>query len=260
MNLSKVRLVTFDVTGTLLKLRTTPGQQYGEIGAMYGIVADNNILTRNWKGQYQKMAMEHPNYGLNSVGWEVWWKTIVKETFKSSKFRFDEEKLEKIACHLLEMYKTSACWQHCYGIPGILSYIRSKKIPMGIISNYDPRLHAILINTKLNHYFQFVLTSYEVGIEKPDKGIFDYAIQKSEISHLKPEECLHIGDSPSMDYVGARNAGWNAFLITENDQNSLKSKIPDLDPDHCFGSAYQLHISLLKKSGDKLATPEQELN
>lgn len=92
------------------------------------------------------------------------WKTVVKETFKSSKFRFDDEKLEKVASHLVEMYKTSACWQHCYGVPGILSYIRSKNIPMGIVSNFDPRLEAILMNMKLKHYFQFVITSYEVSV------------------------------------------------------------------------------------------------
>lgn len=89
---------------------------------------------------------------------------MVKETFKSSKFRFDEAKLDKIASHLLEMYKTTACWQHSYGVPGILTYIQSKNIPIGVISNFDPRLDAILINTKLKHYFQFVLSSYEVFI------------------------------------------------------------------------------------------------
>lgn len=73
MNLSTIRLVTFDVTGTLLKLRTAPGQQYGEIGAMYGVVADNNILSRNFKEQWKRMNKEHPNFGLESgLGWQNW--------------------------------------------------------------------------------------------------------------------------------------------------------------------------------------------
>ncbi|XP_050295316.1 rhythmically expressed gene 2 protein [Anthonomus grandis grandis] len=260
MNLSKIRLVTFDVTGTLLKLRTAPGQQYGEIGAMYGLVADGHILSRNFKDQWRRMNKEHPNFGLNSgLGWENWWKTVVKETFKSSKFKIEEDKVEKVASHLLEMYKTSACWQHCYGVPGLLSYIRSKNIPMGVISNFDPRLHAILVNTKLKHYFQFVLTSYETGIEKPDPRIFDLAL-KSVPANIKPEECLHIGDKPLLDYKAARNCGWNSFLLSETEIPKLKQKLEDLDENHCFGSAYQLHVNLLKKSGDKLPTPEQELN
>ncbi|ERL89482.1 rhythmically expressed gene 2 protein [Dendroctonus ponderosae] len=259
MNLSAIRLVTFDVTGTLLKLRTAPAQQYGEIGAMYGVVAENSILSRSFKEQWKRMNAEHPNFGLyTGLGWQNWWKTVVKETFKTSKFRFDEAKLEKIACHLLEMYKTTACWQHCYGVPNILSYIRSKNIPMGVISNYDPRLDAILVNTKLKHYFKFVLTSYQVGVHKPDRRIFDLARKEAGSEDLKPEQCLHIGDQPYLDYVAAKNCGWQAFVISDKDYKVLHEICPQLQPSHCFGSAYQLHVNLLKNSGDKLPTTEQE--
>ncbi|XP_066156969.1 rhythmically expressed gene 2 protein [Euwallacea fornicatus] len=261
MNLNSIRLVTFDVTGTLLKLRTAPAQQYGEIGAMYGVVADDYVLSRNFKEQWRRMNLEHPNFGLKTgLGWENWWKTVVRETFKSSKFRFDESKLEKIACHLLEMYKTTACWQHAYGVPGILTYIRSKKIVMGVVSNFDPRLEAILMNTKLKHYFEFTINSYEAGVEKPDKKIFDLAMERARLLNLKPDECLHIGDRPVLDYHGAKNSGWNAFLVTDRDNKDLKEKHSEVDLAHCFGSAYQMHVNLLKKSGDKLPTPEQELN
>ncbi|CAG9761473.1 unnamed protein product [Ceutorhynchus assimilis] len=261
MNLSAIRLVTFDVTGTLLKLRSAPGQQYGEIGAMYGVVADNNLLNKNFKNQFKRMVKEEPNFGLKSgLGWESWWKTVIRETFKASKFQLKDEKLDRIADHLLEMYKTSACWQHAYGVPGILSYIRNKKIPMGVISNFDPRLEAILINTKLKHYFEFLLTSYENGFEKPDKRIFDLALEKSNLTNLKPEECLHIGDKPHLDYAAAKNAGWNAFVINDGDFKSFKEKYPELNQEHYFSSAYQLHITFLRNSGDKLSTAEQDLN
>lgn len=49
MSLSRFRLITFDVTDTLLQFRTTPGRQYGEIGAMYGILVDNNKLIEQFK-------------------------------------------------------------------------------------------------------------------------------------------------------------------------------------------------------------------
>lgn len=90
------------------------------------------------------------------------WTTVAKETFKASKLPFDESKLDKVAAHLLEMYKTSACWQHCYGIPGLLTYIKSKNIPLGIISNFDSRLDTILTNLRLRDYFKFAIGSYEV--------------------------------------------------------------------------------------------------
>lgn len=97
-------------------------------------------------------------------------------------------------------------------------------------------------------------------MEKPDKRIFQLALEKSGLPDLKPEECLHVGNRPTLDYQAARECGWNAFIITEKDPKEMKSKHPELDLSHCFGSAYQLHVNLLKRSGDKLPTPEQELS
>lgn len=127
MNLSRLRLVTFDVTETLLKFRSSAGKQYGEIGAMYGVLCDNNSLATNFRAHWYKMNKEHPNFGLKSgLGWERWWKMVVVGTFKDAKFHVEDKKLEAIASHLIEAYKTSACWQQSYGAVDLLRYIRSK--------------------------------------------------------------------------------------------------------------------------------------
>ena len=36
-SLRRFRLITFDITDTLIKFRTAPGKQYGEIGSLFGI-------------------------------------------------------------------------------------------------------------------------------------------------------------------------------------------------------------------------------
>jgi FMN phosphatase YigB (HAD superfamily) len=41
-SLSRFRLITFDVTDTLISFRTAPGKQYGEIGALFGINQDDH--------------------------------------------------------------------------------------------------------------------------------------------------------------------------------------------------------------------------
>jgi len=51
-SLSRFRLITFDVTNTLLQFRTTPGKQYGEIGALFGARCDNNELAKNFKANW----------------------------------------------------------------------------------------------------------------------------------------------------------------------------------------------------------------
>lgn len=127
--------------------------------------------------------------------------------------------------YLLDLYKTSSCWQLCYGTVEILNFLKLQKqfgsqngkfeqqFKLGIISNFDSRLDVLLRNMKLYHYFDFVLSSYQVGFEKPDKEIFRSAMKFSELEGLKPEECLHIGNTPVTDYFGAKNAGKISCII-----------------------------------------------
>lgn len=253
MNLSRLRLITFDVTNTLLKFRSEPGRQYGEIGAMYGVLCDKNALVASFRAHWHKMIQEHPNFGLQSgLGWEMWWKMVVTGTFKDAKFNVDERKLDAISSHLIEVYKTSACWQQCYGAQGLLSYLTNKNIPLGCISNLDPRLDTILTNNKLRHFFRFILSSYEVGAEKPDQKIFEEAMKQSRIDCLKPEECLHIGNTPLLDYYGAKNSGWNAILIHERSPDQLAKKYPEIDPNYVYSSLYNVHKQLITANEPKL--------
>ncbi|KAJ8915756.1 hypothetical protein NQ315_004568 [Exocentrus adspersus] len=252
--LSRLRLITFDVTDTLLKFRSAPGHQYGEIGALYGILCDRNSLSTNFKAHWRKMTQEHPNFGLYSgLGWELWWRMLVKGTFKDSQINVDDNKLEAVASHLIEIYKTSICWQQGYGVLELLSYIRSKGIPMGIISNFDPRLSTTLVNTKLRHYFQFVLTSYEVGVEKPHSKIFEEGMKASKLKNLKPEECLHVGDKTLLDYIGARESGWHGVLIVDKDPELIKREYPEVDVNHLFPDMYHLQKYLINSARENLS-------
>lgn len=51
--LSRFRLITFDVTDTLIKFRTAPGKQYGEIGALFGVNQDDHHdLVANFRANW----------------------------------------------------------------------------------------------------------------------------------------------------------------------------------------------------------------
>ncbi|RZC40916.1 HAD 2 and/or Hydrolase domain containing protein [Asbolus verrucosus] len=254
MNVSRFRLITFDVTDTLLKFRSTPGKQYGEVGAMFGVLCDAQALTANFKSHWHKMNAEHPNFGRKSgLGWELWWRRIIKGTFKDSKINLDDKKLESIASHLIQVYETSMCLQQSYGALGLLSYLRNRGVPLGVISNFDPRLNATLINTKLRHYFNFVLGSYEAGVEKPHSDIFKKAMEISKVEDLKPEDCLHIGNTALLDYLGARDCGWSAVLIQDKDSRKVKEKYPFVDTKYLFPNLYDLHKHFLENNGEKLS-------
>lgn len=56
MSLSRFRLITFDVTDTLLQFRT--GKQYGEIGAMFGILTGKDEVAANFKSNWYEFYQQ----------------------------------------------------------------------------------------------------------------------------------------------------------------------------------------------------------
>lgn len=82
---------------------------------------------------------------------------------------------------------------------------------LAIVSNGNPvSQRRKLDNINLYEYFDYTLISGEIGIRKPDAGIFLYACNQLNV---KPEECLYVGDNPKADMIGSRNAGMNSLYV-----------------------------------------------
>ncbi|ALC42838.1 Reg-2 [Drosophila busckii] len=251
--LKRFRLITFDVTNTLLQFRTSPGKQYGEIGALFGARCDNNELAKNFKANWYKMNRDYPNFGRETtpqLEWQRWWRQLISGTFAESGAAIPEHKLDNFNNHLLELYKTTICWQPCNGSVELLQQLRKANatgtpLKVGVIANFDPRLAALLHNTKLDKYLDFALNSYEAKAEKPQAAIFESAMAVAGLSDLKPEQCLHIGDGPTTDYLGAKQLGWHAALVHEKSYTYLVKKYGEqIKREHVFPSLYDFHRKL----------------
>lgn len=93
------------------------------------------------------------------------------------------------------------------GIKDFLEYLKKKDIRTGVISNisYDPSVVAERINRLLpENAFDFVITSSHFIFRKPDRRIFDLALEKAD---LRPDEVWYIGDHYECDVKGSLNAG-----------------------------------------------------
>lgn len=93
------------------------------------------------------------------------------------------------------------------GIKDFLGYLKSKGIRTGVISNisYAPSVVAERINRLLpENTFEFIITSSNFMFRKPNKRIFDLALEKAE---LQPDEVWYIGDQYECDVKGSLNAG-----------------------------------------------------
>lgn len=78
-NLQAVKLITFDITGTLLTFKKPPLEIYGDFGKKHGIHCDLDSLKTSFKTQWKRMTQEKPHFGSC---WEDWWTQIVIGTFQ----------------------------------------------------------------------------------------------------------------------------------------------------------------------------------
>lgn len=93
------------------------------------------------------------------------------------------------------------------GIEIFLEYLKRNEIRTGVISNiaYAPSVVSARINRMLpKNNFEFILTSSNYMFRKPNRRIFDLALEKAE---LAPEDVWYIGDQYECDIKGASGAG-----------------------------------------------------
>lgn len=98
-------------------------------------------------------------------------------------------------------------------LPGVrqtLEAFHRADLPVVVVSNSDGSAADIVDRQGLRDLVRGVVDSHVIGIEKPDRGIFDHALS---LVGASPGTVLHVGDIYDVDVVGARGAGLHAMLI-----------------------------------------------
>lgn len=88
----------------------------------------------------------------------------------------------------------------------LLKYLQEKEYKLYILSNgFKEVQRRKLQSAGIDHFFKRIVLSDEIGITKPDRRLFDYALQ---VTGSIAKETLMIGDNYDADIMGAANAGW----------------------------------------------------
>ena len=88
--------------------------------------------------------------------------------------------------------------------------LNKKGLTLGVISNVASTGDVIGLELGLTGKVNMIITSLEIGFEKPHPQIFLEALERAEV---RPEEAMHIGDQPKSDVDGARAIGINPILM-----------------------------------------------
>jgi HAD superfamily hydrolase (TIGR01509 family) len=89
------------------------------------------------------------------------------------------------------------------GVVSALRTLRRAGLELACVTNWDVGIDEQLERAGLAGYLSAVVSSAEVGAEKPDARVFVEAIERLGI---RPERALHIGDEEA-DQAGAAAAG-----------------------------------------------------
>jgi HAD superfamily hydrolase (TIGR01509 family) len=117
---------------------------------------------------------------------------------------------DALRAELVDATRHSANW--CKIRPGTREILErlGKRYTLGVISNADGKIAAVLERCGIADCFQSITDSGLVGQEKPHPVIFDVALRDMKVA---AEESLYVGDVYSVDYMGAKRAGMRAILF-----------------------------------------------
>jgi putative hydrolase of the HAD superfamily len=109
-----------------------------------------------------------------------------------------------------ERFGTSDVWRLYDDARPALRALRAAGVRTAIVSNWDARLRKIAAGLGLDDLVEFAVISAECGSRKPDRRIFDLALERAGAD---PAASLHVGDLYDEDVVGATRAGIRAVLL-----------------------------------------------
>jgi putative hydrolase of the HAD superfamily len=217
-----VRAVSFDIHGTLIHSPRL-GEVYAEILDRHGIETSperaHEVVRLVWREFSCRRRPEVDLFSSHPKGSRGLW------------FEFIDRVCEHLGgprpspfakAELFQKFAGPEPWELYDDVLEILQTLQQKGIRLVVISNWDDRLPELLEGLGLAEFFEAVIYSAGVGVEKPFPAIFERAM--SELG-LPAEQVLHVGDRVREDVEGARGVGMQAIHL---DRTGTAGDVQDL--------------------------------
>ena len=211
-----IKAVFFDWFNTLARFEPPREELYSQAFRQFGIelnprdiirgilTADRYYFEENARlpvdkrspEEQSKVYMHYPKAILAEAGVEV-----------------PQELPLKIVKILLQQFKgvTFALFDD---VLSTLKTLKERKLILGLLTNLDKDMNPICRELGLEPYLDFVVTSGEVGVDKPNPPIFKAALHRAGVN---ASEAVHVGDQYKLDVIGARGVGITPLApITSN--------------------------------------------
>jgi len=216
------KVILFDAAGTLFHLPRGVGWHYAEVARRHGVEVEPQVLDAAFRQAWKNAPAPAETDGPRLDDDRGWWRALVENVWVT----IGAPALDRDA-YLAELwteFTRPGVWELFPETREVISTL-ANRFRLGVLSNFDSRLHVILGNLGLSHFFEHVVVSSEVGAEKPSRRMFEDAADRFD---APPGEMLHAGDEPEADWRGATAAGLRVFEVRRPEQ-SLRGLLALLD-------------------------------
>ncbi|SRR5579875_1371074 len=207
----RLRAVFFDAAGTLFTSRAPVAASYARIARHHGVEADERAVRAGFIRAFHGATALAFGPGLAASELRrrerEWWRAVVRESF-AGLGQFDD--FDDFFDELFAYFADPAHWIAFAGVIELLGNLRTRRLSLGVISNFDYRLYRILEGLGLSRYFDSITISSEAGYAKPSPEIFRAAMRRQAV---EPATAIHVGDSEPLDAEGALAAGMTPIIV-----------------------------------------------
>lgn len=193
--------VTLDAAGTLLHPAQPIAEVYAEHATRFGVAVTREAIASRLGAAMRR----HRPLRTGDPSWRAYWAAVVaSSTGSDAPGLFDA---------LYEHYRRGNAWRVSSGAAACIAALRGQGLRVGLVSNWDVRLHDTLADLGLADGLDAVIVSGEHGCEKPDPRIFALALARLGVA---ADRWLHVGDDRDDDLTGAIAAGGRAWLVPDD--------------------------------------------
>ena len=218
------KMILFDYGDTLL-LEPDYNSLRGTMALMRYMIKNPLNLSALEINQHSKKLWENICQPLRDQGFEFHNFCFQKLLYESLgiEFSLSSIQLEQI------FWNAATCGVKTEGIEELLEYLWNKEIRTGVISNISFSSQSLKerINRLLpNNHFEFIITSSDYMVRKPNHLLFEVALKKAG---LLASDVWFCGDLIEVDCKGANQVGIYSVLYRNIIKNDIDSESINFD-------------------------------
>lgn len=208
MSLLQYKAVLFDAGGTLLDPYPSFAGKFASVCESFDANVSANDISRVEKEIWKEVLEKRSSipYASSPEQSKQFWLWFYKTFLSALGFSDRDDVLEE----LYNVFSNPKTYKIFPDVIPFLEKITNYGLSMGIVSNWESWLPLLLEQCNIAKYFQTIAVSGEIGIEKPDKRIFEIPLYRLKVS---PADVVYIGDVLETDILPALEVGMYAVLV-----------------------------------------------